>query len=237
MSSKSKTTQTAQTNATPWNADQLKSLYGAGWDAYGKTQATASGYYDQAAKAAADSATQMGASAQAGNQLIQDQIAGKYLGANPYLDGAITAAIDPLQRALLETTLPSIMDQSIAQGAYGGTRNAVAQTKALADFNHEAGNIAASMAGENYSNERNIQQQSLGMLGTLQNLLLAPSQALATAGGLAEQGSSAGLELLAKILGVGPNAVNTTSSGTGTTTTSDPLGWFKALTAAVPTGG
>lgn len=233
MASKSKTTQSAQTNQTPWNAEQLKGLYDTAQASYGKTQATAGQQYGQAAQSAAQGAQAVQPGVDAAVQLGTDQLSGKYLDAasNPYLAGAIKAAIDPLQYALLNETLPAITDQSIAQGAYGGTRNSVANGIALRDFNQQAGDISAKMAGENYANERAIQQTSPALLA----LAGLPAQMQATGAEYAATGANAGLAQLMAALGVGPNAINSTSSGTSKTSSTDPLGWFKALTA--PTGG
>ena len=244
MGSKStKTTQTASgtSNATPWNADQLTSLYNTAGQVYGKTQQTAAPYYADAAASAHAAGQQMGQGVDPLRGLATDQINGKYLDAasNPYLQSAIGAAIDPLHKILMTKTLPGITDQSIAHGAYGGTRNAVAQDIAVNDFNTQAGDISARMAGENYANERAIQQGSGALLGQADALSLAPSQADALAGQLSEQGLSAGLAQLMAALGVGPQAVNTTTTGTqsGTSTSKDPLGWFTALMAPAQAAG
>lgn len=246
MASKSSKTQqttaaTGTQEATPWNASQLTGLYDAAKAAYGKTQGTAGATYGDAGQSAIGAAAGMGQGADAVRGLATDQLSGKYLdaGSNPYLQSAISAAIDPLQHALMTKTLPGITDQSIAQGAYGGTRNSVANTLAINDFNTQAGDIAARMAGENYTNERAIQQGSAGLLGQADALSMAPSQALAAGAGFQEQGAMAGLAQLAAALGVGPNAVNTTTSGTtnatGKTTSNDPLGWFSALMSGAST--
>ncbi len=69
-------------------------------------------------------------------------------GANPYLTGAIQGGIDQSQRAftrmqddstrnLKESILPSIRSNSVLTGQYGGSRQGIAEGRALGDFGRE----------------------------------------------------------------------------------------------------
>ena len=121
------------------------------------------------------------------NPLYNDVLNGQ-LGNNPYLTGGIQKGINQgmqsfqdmqtdLTRNLTENILPSIQSNAIANGQFGGSRQGVAQAKALNDFTtnmsraaQRAGSNAvdsaiAAQAGQ-FNTDRSNQ---LGLLGNLSN--------------------------------------------------------------------
>lgn len=99
-------------------------------------------------------------------KLSTDILNGNYLNANPYLEGAITAAIDPLNKNFQRTVIPSIQDANVMNGAYGGSGTGYAQQAAAADLNSQIGNLSSMMSYQNYRDERSAQNALLGqMLG------------------------------------------------------------------------
>jgi hypothetical protein len=164
------------------------------------------------------------------------QIRGDYLNpaTNPYLTGAISAAVDPFRRELDQNIL-SVGDAATAAGAYGGDRSALLKARALTGFNREALNTSATMTAQNYANERQIQQNSGGLLDQANQLMLKPGQVLSTIGDQQQSWDMArvaalqeapwtGLDRWASILGqaqpystqhtVGTDVTNSQSTGT-----------------------
>jgi len=177
--------------------------------------------------------------------LAAETMAGKYMdpAKNQWLAAAVEAARRPLENQLTRVLLPGIQDQSIAQGAYGGSGYGTAQGLAMSDFTQQALDMANRTYSENYQAERDRQMQAptiaaqaaaLNQTGTAQNLM--PAQLMAMAGE-AEQGWAqsaldaelkkyllnqqtpwAGLDNMASILTAG-GFNETNSTGTSTTQT------------------
>jgi hypothetical protein len=85
------------------------------------------------------------------------------------------------------SNLNAVKDRAIAQGAYGGSRQDLQENRALQDFTTNAGNITAGIYGNNYANERQIQQGS-GSLLDKANLLALAGPTTAAAAGATQQG-------------------------------------------------
>jgi hypothetical protein len=191
-------------------------------------------------------------------QLALAQIRGDYLNpeSNPNLRGAMDAAVNPIQLRLQRQIMPGISDRAVQQGAYGGSRQGVAEGVAAGEFAREALDATNRIAYDNYARERQIQQQSAPMLAQAGELDLAGSRILAALGqgqrNLAESAPWTGMDRYAQILGAGGFRRD---SGTGveltdgtTTTTGRPaggglgglisggLGGASALSAAGPPG-
>lgn len=177
--------------------------------------------------------------------LANDTISGKYLhpDSNPYIKAAVEAAQRPVENSLMRMVLPGIQDQSIAQGAYGGSGYGTAQGLAISDFTQQALDMASRTYNDNYQFERGNQMQggnlaaqaaALNQVGTQQSLMPAQLQAMAgeTEQGWAQQALDAqlkkylldqqtpwaGLDNMAGILASG-GFNETNSSGTSTTQT------------------
>ena len=117
--------------------------------------------------------------------LVQDQIAGKYLNAeqNPYLQGTIKAAIDPVRQQFTEQIIPGFESQAINQGAYqGSSRRDLVENQLSNQFDQNAMNLAGQIAYANYASERQIQQQGATQLDQAARLKQLPSVLLGEAG-------------------------------------------------------
>lgn len=86
-------------------------------------------------------------------------------GSNPGgMNAAVNAAIDPVRQTLMEQVLPSLQSSGIESGAYGGSRAQVTlPAQALQDFSHEAGNIAAQLRYQDYTDTANRLLQGYGL--------------------------------------------------------------------------
>lgn len=82
---------------------------------------------------------------------------------NPYLQGAIDAAINPLRKQLTGNVMAA-GDAAQMAGAYGGDRGEILKAKALRDFNEVGTDTAARMLAQNYQFERGMQQGAGGLL-------------------------------------------------------------------------
>jgi hypothetical protein len=145
---------------------------------------------------------QGGAPATPSQGYMQDAIAGKYVGSNPFLDAAIRSAQRPTMQGLEETlsrTLPGRFTQAgqftQPQGSSAFDRAAAIATRGAADA---AGDIATNMSYAGYEGERGRQQEAAMQLpqltaqeinSTIQNL-----QAQALPRMIEELGIERGLE-------------------------------------------
>lgn len=146
---------------------------------------------------------------------------------NPYIMGAISAAVDPY-REQLDQNILKVGDVSSMNGAYGGDRSALLRASALTGFNKAATNVSASMLADNYGRERQLQQNAGNILAQGNELMLKPGQVLAAAGDQQQSWDMAriaalqeapwtGLDRYASILGQVQPYASTTSTGTETT--------------------
>lgn len=83
---------------------------------------------------------------------------------NPFLQGAIDAALRPVQNRLTNDILPMIDDAAISGGAYGGARQGIEQNRALSDFSTAATDTTSRISYDNYLKERQNQQGATGKL-------------------------------------------------------------------------
>lgn len=191
-------------------------------------------FEQQGQEAAMRAAGNAGQGAPELRNLALAQIRGDYLNpeSNPNLRGAMDAAVNPIQLRLQRQIMPGISDRAVQQGAYGGSRQGVAEGIAAGEFARESLDAANRIAYENYARERDIQQRSAPMLAQAGELDLAGSRIMAALGQgernrLAEAPWT-GMDKYAQILGAGGFRRD---SGTGseltngtTTTTGTPAG-------------
>ena len=111
-------------------------------------------------------------------QLASDMISGKYLdpNKNPFFGGAVQAALHPVEDQFYNTTLPSISDTAIQQGAYGGDREGITKALASSDFTRNMGDITSKMSLDNYQAERQLQMYAPTLMSAGENLNMLPSQ-------------------------------------------------------------
>lgn len=184
------TDSTSSTTNTPWGpaAPALTDMVSAAGAAYAATPKTGT-YVDPNAdqlnawKSAESAASGMGVGVDQTRQLALDELSGKYLSpdSNPYIKGAVTAAIDPLQKALGQRIL-TLGDAAQQGGAFGGDRQQLMAGQAIGDFNRDAMNTSANIYAQNYSNERNLQMGAPSLLHQADLLSLMPSQVLDATG-------------------------------------------------------
>lgn len=167
-------TQIAKTDSAPWSGQQpyLSSL----WASAGQNYNTPKQYYPNATYVPASDATNQGLDqaqslAQQGGQLTPAAtrqnlatINGDYLTAqNPYFSGMVQNAFDAAR--------PTI------DGAYASAGRGISGARDAALANSWS-NSVTNLAGQNYSNERNIQQQAIAQAPQLDQARFADSQAL-----------------------------------------------------------
>ena len=98
--------------------------------------------------------------------LANQTIAGDFLhpNSNPYLNGQIQAAIDPVADRFEQHTLPMMQSAAVASGAQGGPRSDIFNAVNARQSQEAQYNLSKSMIGENYARERQYQTQAPGML-------------------------------------------------------------------------
>jgi hypothetical protein len=98
---------------------------------------------------------------------------GGFLGANPFLQGAIASATRPVMQQFQEQTLPGIQSAFSQAGRYGSGAQARAIGQAQEAASRAIGDISASMMAQDYARERGLQQQAIGQQAALGQI--APS--------------------------------------------------------------
>ncbi len=114
---------------------------------------------------------------QAIQQYASDVLSGQYLTpeSNPALQDYIRSAIRPLQENLTENVLPNIRSGAIQAGAFGGSRQGIAETGATREFLRGAGDITSQIATRAYEQERKAQALAPQLMQQgIQTELLAP---------------------------------------------------------------
>lgn len=120
--------------------------------------------------------------------------AGGFLGGSPYREALIQAATRPLVQQYTESVMPTIASGFSRAGRYGSGAMEQAQARATEAFGRSLGDVAATLAAQDYARERGLQQQAqlaqsaLGQAAPsfFQSSFL-PSQALAQIGAAREQ--------------------------------------------------
>lgn len=117
-------------------------------------------------------------------QLGLDTVNGKYMNAstNPYLTNAMDTAAGQVQQRLQRDVLPALQDQSIMQGAYGGSGYGVAQGLATSDFTQQALDKTSQLSYDNYQQERQRQLQAGTLFDQANQLLQLPALLMDQAG-------------------------------------------------------
>jgi hypothetical protein len=93
---------------------------------------------------------------------------------NPYLAGAYAAAAEPITQNYQNVVLPGITTNAMTSGAYGGSRQGVAQGMASNDYLRQLGNLASTMYGNAYSQgTQQALQAGTSLLGAQQTGQLA----------------------------------------------------------------
>jgi len=93
--------------------------------------------------------------------------AGQYLNANPYQQQMMQAATRPLQQAFSEQVLPGISSLYSRSGRLGSGAMERALGTVSEQFGRSLGDITANIAGQQYQQERGLQQQAALQLANL----------------------------------------------------------------------
>lgn len=186
--------QTSQTQkADPWEGAQpyLKEAYSQAQTAAGRTSTDPyGGNFVNPANATQRSAVDMARTAAGGlstgdgvARVANEALSGAMLSGNPHLQGAIDATIRPTVERARDQLLPALSSAAQEQGAFGGSRHALAQRWAAQDVDRQVADTAAQMWNQNYQNERAIQTQVAPQMLQVGNALsMAPSQAMLDVG-------------------------------------------------------
>jgi hypothetical protein len=116
--------------------------------------------------------------------LISKTLGGGFLNPadNPYLQGGLRAGFDQQNESFNNTTLPSIRSQFAAAGRTGGSEDFDTTMRGAYDLNKSQASAAAQAEAGAYSDERNRQLQTQGMLPAMQQMDLNRAGASAMAG-------------------------------------------------------
>jgi len=142
-----------------------ESLYKQGAPAYysGQTTAPMSGFTMGALDSMAQRGSQGSDLTRAAQGQLTGTLSGDYLnGGNPAFQGALNAAIRPMQQTFQNTVMPGIDSNFSGAGRYGSGAHAMATGDAANDLMTGIGDVSSQMAYQNYSDER--QNQIRGML-------------------------------------------------------------------------
>ena len=93
--------------------------------------------------------------------------AGQYLNANPYQQQMMQAATRPLQQAFSEQVLPGISSLYSKSGRLGSGSMERALGTVSEQFGRSLGDITSNIAGQQYQQERGLQQQAALQLANL----------------------------------------------------------------------
>lgn len=99
----------------------------------------------------------------AGQREVQRSLAGNYLGANPYLQGAIDIASQGLTRNYRTAVAPGIDSTFSLAGRYGSGAHQAVQSQAQQNLADQLGDVASGIAYRNYGDERTNMQRALGL--------------------------------------------------------------------------
>jgi hypothetical protein len=113
-------------------------------------------------------------------KMAADTAKGIYLdpAKNPFINPVVEAAQRPVTQNFQNTVIPGIQDQSIMQGAYGGSGHGVAMGTASEGYMRQLGDISSNIFYQNYLNERNNQINAPTMMGQGFDIARLPGQAM-----------------------------------------------------------
>lgn len=162
-----------QTTTEPWSGvkpyliggyKDAKNLYEQGAPGYypGQSVAPMSDYTKNALDATAQRAAYGSDVVRSAQNQLTNTINGDYLNSNPYLQGAINAAVQPITNAFNSEVMPGIDSNFSSAGRYGSGLQGEAYNDANAQLAQQIGNVSSQMAYQNYGDER--QRQIQGML-------------------------------------------------------------------------
>jgi len=99
---------------------------------------------------------------QSAQNQLQSTVSGGFLGGNPFFQGAFQPAAQAAQ-SQFQQTLGDISSKASLAGRYGSGAMGSLQDRATGQFGQQLANTAGQLAYQNYADERNRQQQAIGM--------------------------------------------------------------------------
>lgn len=108
--------------------------------------------------------------------------AGRDVASNPYFQGALSGAIRPIREQLLEQILPSIRNQALTGGNFGGSRQAIAEGLAAKGAINAAQDTTARMSSDEYNAAQQRALSTMQMSPTIAQGMLAPGQVMSGVG-------------------------------------------------------
>ena len=129
-------------------------------------------------------------------QQLQGTLGGAYLGGNPFFQGAFAPAAQAA-KTQFDTSLGDIASKSSLAGRYGSGAMGNLQNRATGQYAQALTNTAGQLAYQNYADERNKQQQAIGMAPQMAATDYQDIQQLLAAGQLREgyQGQQLGADI------------------------------------------
>ena len=103
---------------------------------------------------------------QSAQNQLQNTVSGSFLGGNPFFQGAFQPAARAAETQFKQT-LGDIASKSSMAGRYGSGAMGALQDRATGAFGQQLANTAGQLAYQNYADERNRQQQAIGMAPTM----------------------------------------------------------------------
>lgn len=116
------------------------------------------------------------------NKYLQQSLEGKWLNSNPYLEEMISNASRELGQEYNNQLAPAVDSEYQRAGRYGSGAYQMAQQGAAEQFGESLAGMISGLRGGSYENERNLMQDSLGLLTSSEN---------ATIGANAQRGAAA----------------------------------------------
>lgn len=101
---------------------------------------------------------------------------------NPALGQAIAGAVRPLQQTLTEVALPAIRQEAITSGGFGGSRQGIAEGRAIEGTQRAIGDVSAGLANQGFQSGLNALVQGLALAPDVAGLQLGPAQAIEAVG-------------------------------------------------------
>jgi hypothetical protein len=147
---------------------QAQQVYGAGLGATSAATPMYQNIYSAAQQPMAGSDV-YGQAAQGGfgnlaTQQLQNIASGSFLGGNPYQQAMMQAATRPLEQQFTQSVLPSISSLYSKTGRLGSGAMERALSQATEAQTRALGDITSNIAGQQFQQERALQQQALGQL-------------------------------------------------------------------------
>jgi hypothetical protein len=122
---------------------------------------------------------------QSAQNQLQSTVSGEFLGGNPFFQGAFQPAARAAETQF-KTTLGDIASKSSLAGRYGSGAMGSLQDRATGAFGQQLANTAGQLAYQNYADERQRQQQAIGLAPQMAGADYQDIQQLLQAGQLRE---------------------------------------------------